>query len=164
MQRAICCRIFTPAARSEYPAASLRDYCCGVLTSGRLYPKLRAFWGSRAGPINKGCHSRASKCGAKKTRANMQNSPPIRSPTWQCLLDHFVSVGANQRDVPDATPTACEAGKLVTGCFFGLCGTDTVPDVTESDGADTEVFTELGAANFSGPCFLPPFNSRSCST
>jgi hypothetical protein len=32
MQRAICCRIFTPAARSEYPAASLRDYCCGVLT------------------------------------------------------------------------------------------------------------------------------------
>jgi hypothetical protein len=32
MQRAICCRIFTPAARPEYPAASLRDYCCGVLT------------------------------------------------------------------------------------------------------------------------------------
>ena len=32
MQRAICCRIFTPAARSEYPAASLRDYCCGALT------------------------------------------------------------------------------------------------------------------------------------
>ena len=31
MQRAICCRIFTPAARPEYPAASLRDYCCGVL-------------------------------------------------------------------------------------------------------------------------------------
>jgi hypothetical protein len=32
MQRAICCRIFTPAARSEYPAASLRDYCCGALS------------------------------------------------------------------------------------------------------------------------------------
>ena len=37
MQRAICCRIFTPAARSEYPAASLRDYCCGAL-SGRSRP------------------------------------------------------------------------------------------------------------------------------
>ena len=34
MQRAICCRIFTPAARSEYPAASLRDYCCGALNWG----------------------------------------------------------------------------------------------------------------------------------
>ena len=35
MQRAICCRIFTPAARSEYPAASLRDYCCGALTNAQ---------------------------------------------------------------------------------------------------------------------------------
>jgi hypothetical protein len=31
MQRAICCRIFTPAALPENPAASLRDYCPGVL-------------------------------------------------------------------------------------------------------------------------------------
>src|ERR1019366_9466073 len=37
MQRAICCRIFTPAARPEYPAASLRDYCCGVLTTLRRH-------------------------------------------------------------------------------------------------------------------------------
>jgi hypothetical protein len=32
MQRAICCRIFTPAALLECPAASLRDYSSGVLT------------------------------------------------------------------------------------------------------------------------------------
>ena len=32
MQRAICCRIFTPAALPENPAASLRDYCPGVLS------------------------------------------------------------------------------------------------------------------------------------
>ena len=32
MQRAICCRIFTPAALPEYPAASLRDYCSGAWT------------------------------------------------------------------------------------------------------------------------------------
>ena len=30
MQRAICCRIFTPAALPVYPAASLRDYCSGA--------------------------------------------------------------------------------------------------------------------------------------
>src|SRR5450756_433338 len=78
---------------------------------------------------------------------------------------HFAAVGVNQRGVPDATPTACAAGKLlVTGCFSGLRGTDTVPDLTESGGADTEVFTALGAANFSGPCSLPPFNHRRCST
>src|ERR1700730_211003 len=29
-QRAICCRIFTPAALPEYPAASVRDYCSGA--------------------------------------------------------------------------------------------------------------------------------------
>src|ERR1700736_2949413 len=33
-QRAICCRIFTPAALPEYPAASLRDYCSGAYTTG----------------------------------------------------------------------------------------------------------------------------------
>ena len=32
MQRAIRCRIFTPAALPECPAASLRDYSSGVLT------------------------------------------------------------------------------------------------------------------------------------
>jgi hypothetical protein len=37
MQRAICCRIFTPAALPVYPAASLRDYCSGVLR--RVGPK-----------------------------------------------------------------------------------------------------------------------------
>ena len=31
MQRAICCRIFTPA-QPAYPAASVRDYCSGALT------------------------------------------------------------------------------------------------------------------------------------
>src|SRR3984893_4098300 len=31
-QRAICCRIFTPAALPEYPAASVRDYCSGAYT------------------------------------------------------------------------------------------------------------------------------------
>src|SRR6202040_3991441 len=29
-QRAICCRIFTPAALPESPAASVRDYCSGA--------------------------------------------------------------------------------------------------------------------------------------
>jgi hypothetical protein len=43
MQKAICCRIFTPAARSEYPAASLRDYCCGVLTSIHNWDKIEEF-------------------------------------------------------------------------------------------------------------------------
>src|ERR1700730_2129253 len=34
-QRAICCRIFTPAALPEYPAASVRDYCSGEYTTNR---------------------------------------------------------------------------------------------------------------------------------
>jgi hypothetical protein len=37
MQRAICCRIFTPAALPENPAASLRDYCPGVLKHLHCY-------------------------------------------------------------------------------------------------------------------------------
>src|SRR3984893_4934513 len=32
-QRAICCRIFTPAALPEYPAASVTDYCSGAYTA-----------------------------------------------------------------------------------------------------------------------------------
>jgi hypothetical protein len=35
MQRAICCRIFSPATLSECPTASLRDYCAGVLIDRR---------------------------------------------------------------------------------------------------------------------------------
>src|ERR1700738_3915439 len=34
-QKAICCRIFTPAALPEYPAASVRDYCSGEYTTNR---------------------------------------------------------------------------------------------------------------------------------
>src|SRR3984893_10593583 len=32
-QRAICCRIFTPAALPKYPAASVRDYCSGAYSN-----------------------------------------------------------------------------------------------------------------------------------
>jgi hypothetical protein len=44
--------------------------------------------------------------------------------------------------VPDATPTACEGGKLAMGCFFGLRGTYEFPDVTESGGVDAEAFPD----------------------
>src|SRR5450759_827777 len=100
----------------------------------------------------------ARNCGAKP-QACLQLRLLVRTPARQCLLIPASPYGQDQR-----VPTACEAGKLATGCFFGLRGTDEFLDVTESGGMDTEVFTELGAANFRGPCGLPPFNSRSCST
>jgi len=48
MQKAIPCRIFTPAALPEYPAAPVRDYCSGAYTiaASIAYPLFAWFeWG-----------------------------------------------------------------------------------------------------------------------
>src|SRR3984893_18577150 len=43
---AICCRIFTPAALPEYPAASVRDYCSGAYTEHRTLHEAETALGS----------------------------------------------------------------------------------------------------------------------